>query len=554
MHTDTQSGRQRRSTVAGDDERSPDRVSHRAGRRRGRVLTDHADRARGEHGQPEQEDLPAAREAGGADPRAAELLRSLKEHPGITQRPETSAPFMELHETLRRARTLVESCQHGGYPRQLCAGGARAASLRDVQGRIDSFLRLFPIISHLDSTRLLVQVINSAAIRDTNSNGGTEEDMVWSHNNNTYMHDDHSRLQNFSFSQLTTATDSFSFENQIEQGPLATLYKGNLCGNDVTIRKLLVSSSGQQLPTSVSGYQLFENEVKILPKLQHKNIVKLLGFCAERSERILVYEYMQNGSLEDVIFGMLIFPHKYLRMTGGLTVEWPTRFRIVEGVAQGAIYLHNHSRHRIIHRDLKPSNVLLDSDMNPRITNFDLAKIVSEDSDQGTAECVVGSVGFIAPEYMEKGTYSVKTDVYSFGVMILEIISGKRWTKPFQETYYKDVRTWAFKKTPWRGVKLEQRLKGFIHPSLHSVSFVGRIVPRCLSFPVRRTILSQQKEVRRCIRVALLCIQQNPERRPDMLEAARMLRPRKARVPFPRRPGYARESPMYAGDRASTTA
>ncbi|TVU39699.1 hypothetical protein EJB05_13132, partial [Eragrostis curvula] len=418
-----------------------------------------------------------------------ELLQSLENQPGIaiTQRPETKAPLLELHETLQRARMLVESCQKGGYARQLCAGGTRAASLRDVQGRIDSFLRLFPIISHLDSTRLLVQVINSAAVRDTSSNGGTDEDTVWSHNNNTYTHDDH-RLQNFSFSQLMTATDSFSFENQIEQGPLAILYKGHLCGNDVTLRKLSLSNSGQQLPQ--------------------------------------------------------------MQMKGGLKVEWPIRFRIIEGVAQGAIYLHNHSRQRIIHRDLKPSNVLLDSDMNPRISNFDLAKIVIEDSDQGTADCVVGSLGFIAPEYMEKGTFSVKTDVYSFGVMILETISGKRWTKQLQETYYKDLRIWAFKKTPWRGVKLEQRLKGFIHPSLHNVSFVGRIVPRCLSFPARRSILSQQKEVRRCIRVALLCIQQNPEQRPDMLEAARMLRPRKARVPFPRRPGYARESPMYAGDRS----
>ncbi|TVT97415.1 hypothetical protein EJB05_57331, partial [Eragrostis curvula] len=379
-----------------------------------------------------------------------ELLQSLENQPGIaiTKRPETSAPLLELHETLQRARTLVESCQKGGYARQLCAGGARAANLRDVQGRIDSFLRLFPIISHLDSTRLLVQVINSAA--------------------------------NFSFSQLMTATDNFSFENLMEQGPLATLYKGHLCGNDVTIRKLSLSSSGQQLPQSISGYQLFKNEVMILPKLQHKNIVKLMGFCAERSERILAYEYMQNG----------------MRMKGGPTVEWPTRFRIVEGVAEGAIYLHNHSRQRIIHRDLKPSNVLLDSDMNPRIFNFDVSKVVSEDSDQGTADCV------------------------------------------------------AFKKTLWRGVKLKQRLKGFIHPSLHSVSFIGRIVPRCLSLPARRTTLSQQKEMRRCIRVALLCIQQNPDRRPDMLEAARMLRPRKASVPFPHRPGYARESPMYAGDRS----
>ncbi|KAK3126792.1 hypothetical protein QOZ80_7AG0562710 [Eleusine coracana subsp. coracana] len=403
-----------------------------------------------------------------------ELLRSMEEQPGaaILRRPETSAPFLDLHDTLRRACTLVESCQHGGCIRQFCAGGARAARLRDVQGRIDSFLRLFPIISHLDSTRLLVQVINSSTVREQSSGAGTVEDLQLSVNSHPYNHDDHSRVENFSFSQLMIATDSFSFENQIEQGPLATLYKGQLRGNDVTIRKLSVLSSDQQLPQSMSPYELFKNEVIILPKLQHKNIVRLVGFCAERSEKVLVYEYMQHGSLEDFIF---------VRMNAGPSIEWPTRF-----------------------------------------------------------------------QYMEKGAFSVKTDVYSFGVMVLEIISGKRWTKSLQETYYRDLLTWAFKTRLWRGGKLELRLKDFIHASIQGVSFCSRTVPRCLSFPARKSILSQQREMIRCVRVALLCIQENPKRRPDMTVAERMLRPRKTKLSLPRRPGYARESSMYAGDRSMT--
>ncbi|KAL5205068.1 hypothetical protein ABZP36_009939 [Zizania latifolia] len=112
------------------------------------------------------------------------------------------------------------------------------------------------------------------------------------------------RFQKFSFSQLVNATDSFSLEEQMEQGPLATLYKGRLQGSDVTIKWLTTSSSGQQLPQSISEYELFQNEIKILPELQHTNIIKLVGFCTEQSERIVVYEYMQNGSLENVIFGM----------------------------------------------------------------------------------------------------------------------------------------------------------------------------------------------------------------------------------------------------------
>ncbi|GJN24909.1 hypothetical protein PR202_gb12686 [Eleusine coracana subsp. coracana] len=284
-----------------------------------------------------------------------DLLRSLEEQPGtsIRRRPETSAPLLDLHETLRRACMLVKSCRHGGCVRQFCAGGARAARLRDVQGKIDSFLCLFPIISYVDSTRLLVHVINSAAVRDQGS-------------------------------------------------------AGQLHGNDVTLKKHSVISSAQQLPWSMSTYELFKNEVKILPKLQHKNIVKLVGFCAERCERVLVYEYMQNGSLEDLIF---------VRMTAGPTVDWPTRFRIIEGIVQ---------------------------------------------------------------EYMKNGAVSVKTDVYSFGVIILEVISGKRWTKALQETYYGDLLTWAFKGTASCGKKLKLRLKDFMHPSIQRASFCGRTMPWCL--------------------------------------------------------------------------
>ncbi|PAN10443.2 hypothetical protein PAHAL_2G095500 [Panicum hallii] len=355
----------------------------------------------------------------------------------------------QLHETLRRACAVVESCRRGGYVRGLCAGGSRATSLRDLQSRIAFFLQLFPIISHLDSTRLLVQVIDSAAARAPTAGGEAGEGLQRSVANHSDPQDD-DRVQNFSFSQLMNATNSFSFENQTEQGPLATLYK------------------------------LFKNEVKILPKLQHNNIVKLKGFCAERSERV----------------------SRTVRMRGGFIVDWPSRFRIIEGVAQGAVYLHHHSRLRIIHRDLKPSNILLDSDMNPKIPNFDLAKVLSPGMIQDTAACVVGS-----------------------------------------ETNYRDLLTWAFNRTPY-GAKLVQRLKGFLPPSLHGISFCSRALPKCLSFPARRRTLSQQREMRRCVR--------KPERRPEMLEVTRMLSPRKARVPFPRRPGYAREGPIYAGDRSTT--
>ncbi|KAF8731691.1 hypothetical protein HU200_015621 [Digitaria exilis] len=308
--------------------------------------------------------------------RIGDLMQSLQQQQpgiGIMEHPEMRTPLMELNETLQRAHDIVEDCSRGGCLRGLWAGGSRETRLNDVQSKITSFLLLFHIISYLDSTRLL------------------------------------------------NATNRFSIENLTENGPLFSLYKGRLDGKDVTIKKVSVfaSVSGQQLPPSVSESELFKNEVRIVWELQHKNIVNLVGFCMERDNRILVYEYMQNGSLEDAILG----------------------------------------------------------------------------------------IAFIAPEYMKEGIFSVKTDVYSFGTIVLEIISGQRWV-----------------------IKL---------------LFPG----------ARKRRLSQQREMRRCVRVALLCIQEKPERRPDMVEVIRMLlSPKKAKTPFPRRPGYAnaRESSMYAGDRSTT--
>ncbi|WVZ62669.1 hypothetical protein U9M48_012386 [Paspalum notatum var. saurae] len=226
------------------------------------------------------------RELGESAQRIGDLLRVLQQQPGITmlQHPETSAALAQLRETLETARELVESCGRGGYLRGLCAGESRAARLQDVQSRISFFLQVFPIISHLDSTRLLVRVIGKAATSASSSPG----------------------FENLSLTELMNATNGFSVDNQIEQGPLATLYKGQLHGKDVILKRHSVSSSGQQLPPCMSRYELFKNEMSIIPKLQHNNIVKLKGFCAERSERILVYEYMENRSLEDLIFGMLI--------------------------------------------------------------------------------------------------------------------------------------------------------------------------------------------------------------------------------------------------------
>uniref|UniRef100_A0A0D9XV61 non-specific serine/threonine protein kinase n=1 Tax=Leersia perrieri TaxID=77586 RepID=A0A0D9XV61_9ORYZ len=389
-----------------------------------------------------------------------ELLRALQEQPG---------------ETLRRAYELVASCRRGSYPRRFCAGKDQAGSLRD---------------------------------RD-------EDDVLMSLTNRPHPQ---ARFQKFSFSQLVHATNDFSLDGQLEQGTLAILYKGKLHGNDVTIKRLSVSTSGQRLPEYMNENELFKNEIKILPELQHRNIAKLVGFCTEQSERAMVYKCMENGSLENIIFGITFFLISsyfndklmvaILQAFAGPAsarsmLDWSRRFRIIEGIAHGVAYLHNYSRVRVVHRDLKPSNILLDSDMNPKISNFELAEMLSMGTDEQKTDNVAGSIGFSAPEYMHRGIFSVKTDVYSFGIMAWSCCS----------------------------LYAGRRLKDLINPSLHGVSSISRALPHCLSFPARRRALSQQREMQRCVRVALLCIQEKPKRRPAMVEVVHMLRQRRKDTP-----------------------
>ncbi|KAF0896479.1 hypothetical protein E2562_024340 [Oryza meyeriana var. granulata] len=467
-----------------------------------------------------------------------DLLRALQEQPGVTvmERPETSAPLRELQETLRRAYELVESCRRGSYPRRFCAGKDQGESLRDVQSRIGIYLQLFPIICHIDGTRLLVRVIADGAAACSPRSERGEDEVLMSLTNRP---NPQNRFQKFSYSQLVHATNDFSLDGQLEQGTLAIFYKGKLHGNDVTIKRLSVSSSGQRLPECMSENELFKNEINILPELQQKNVAKLVGFCTEHSERVTVYECMQNGSLENIIFGPVA--------TRSI-LDWPTRFRIIEGIAQGLAYLHNYSTVRVIHRDLKPSNILLDSDMNPKISNFELAEMLSSGTDEQKTDNVVGSIGFSAPEYMHKGIFSVKTDVYSFGIMVLEIISGKRWTQPNQKRFHRDLLTWAWVRPSCCGTYAARRLKDLVDPALHAVSFRSRALPRCLSFPARRRALSQQREMRRCVRAALLCIQESPRRRPSMPEVVHMLRPRKTAPPLPGRSRFTTASSLHGGD------
>ncbi|KAJ6859600.1 receptor-like serine/threonine-protein kinase SD1-8 [Populus alba x Populus x berolinensis] len=198
-------------------------------------------------------------------------------------------------------------------------------------------------------------------------------------------------LNIFSLNRIQAATNNFSEDNKLGEGGFGTVYKGDLAIQEVAIKRLS-KKSGQ-------GLEEFMNESKLISKLQHTNLVRLLGCCAEGEERILVYEYMRNRSLDKFLFDP----------SEKASLNWSKRFRIIEGIAQGLLYLHKYSRLKVIHRDLKASNILLDDVMNPKISDFGLARMFGSDQTEADTKRVVE-----------------KSDIFSFGVLLLEIVTGKR--------------------------------------------------------------------------------------------------------------------------------
>ncbi|CAL5200481.1 unnamed protein product [Lathyrus oleraceus] len=215
----------------------------------------------------------------------------------------------------------------------------------------------------------------------------------------------------YTFRSIRAATNNFSDSNKLGQGGYGPVYKGRFPGGqDIAIKRL---SS-----VSTQGLQEFKNEVVLIAKLQHRNLVRLRGYCIKGDEKILLYEYMSNKSLDSFIFDR----------TRTVLLDWKLRFDIIIGIARGMLYLHQDSRLRVIHRDLKASNILLDEDMIPKISDFGLAKIFGGKETEASTERVVGTYGYMAPEYALDGLFSVKSDIFSFGIILLEILSGKKNT------------------------------------------------------------------------------------------------------------------------------
>ncbi|XP_072987541.1 G-type lectin S-receptor-like serine/threonine-protein kinase At4g27290 [Typha latifolia] len=296
---------------------------------------------------------------------------------------------------------------------------------------------------------------------------------------------------------IEAATTNFSVENKLGQGGFGPVYKGSIReGEEIAVKRLSKAS--------VQGIDEFKNEVTLIAKLQHRNLVRLLGCCIQGDERILVYEYMPNRSLDVILFDK----------SKVLPLDWHTRYNIIFGIARGLLYLHHDSRFRIIHRDLKASNILLDQDMNPKISDFGMARIFGEEETEVNTNRIVGTYGYMSPEYAMYGIFSKKSDIFSFGVLVLEIISGKRNRAVYCSNSNHQENLLGHAWSLWE----EGNAMQLLDESMGS------------SFPL--------DEALRCIQLGLWCVQEHPEDRPTTSSVVLVLGGENVCLPHPRQPGF----------------
>ncbi|KAJ1272786.1 hypothetical protein BS78_06G228500 [Paspalum vaginatum] len=281
----------------------------------------------------------------------------------------------------------------------------------------------------------------------------------------------------YSYDELRTATENFSSINLLGKGGYGSVYKGKLSDGSMVAVKQLSETSHQ-------GKKQFIAEIETISQVQHRNLVKLYGCCLEGNRPLLVYEYMENGSLDKALCG-----------SEKINMDWPTRYKICLGIARGMAYLHEESSIRIVHRDIKASNVLLDINLNPKISDFGLAKLY-DDKKTHVSTKVAGTLGYLAPEYAMRGHMTEKVDVFAFGVVALEIIAGR---SNFDNTLDEDkvyILEWA-----WQ-----------LYEENHPLDMLD---PKLADF--------NSDEALRAILVALLCTQGSPHQRPSMSRAVSML-------------------------------
>ncbi|XP_057482675.1 cysteine-rich receptor-like protein kinase 43 [Actinidia eriantha] len=298
----------------------------------------------------------------------------------------------------------------------------------------------------------------------------------------------------FTFQTLVVATKNFHPDHKLGEGGFGPVFKGKLDdGRLIAVKKLS--------QTSNQGKREFMNEAKLLARVQHRNVVNLLGYCAHGAEKLLVYEYVANESLDKLLF----------KSGRHDALDWKRRYDIILGIARGLLYLHEDSHSVVIHRDIKASNILLDDKWVPKLADFGMARLFPEDQTHVNTR-VAGTNGYMAPEYVMHGHLSVKADVFSFGVVVLELISGQK-NSTFNGSFdAQNLLEWAYKQYK-KGKSLE-----IIDPRLASSAIPDQVAM--------------------CVQIGLLCTQSDPQLRPTMRRVVVVLSKKPGTIEEPTRPGY----------------
>nr|XP_019707495.1 proline-rich receptor-like protein kinase PERK1 [Elaeis guineensis] len=286
----------------------------------------------------------------------------------------------------------------------------------------------------------------------------------------------------FTFEELAMATDGFSDANLLGQGGFGYVHRGMLPNGKEVAVKQLKSGSGQ-------GEREFQAEVEIISRVHHKHLVSLVGYCIAGGKRLLVYEFVPNNTLEFHLHGK-----------DRPVMDWPTRLKIALGSAKGLAYLHEDCHPKIIHRDIKAANILLDYKFEPKVADFGLAKIAS-DNNTHVSTRVMGTFGYLAPEYASSGKLTERSDVFSFGVMLLELITGRRPVDTSQTFMDDSLVDWA---------------RPLLSRALEDGNYDALIDPRLGKNYI-------PNEMARMIACAAACVRHSARRRPRMSQVVRAL-------------------------------